>query len=199
MLWFNKKKETPEEKQARLDRIHAEMQQACDQGKDKYNTLCAKVEDVLRYANKPQVTNTVRFASAPYIFPKLKNYQCLFVDWEIWRHNENIYIYCSEVEDYPAEYFGGDAPAIAQIPVAQIQYFRIDGKTYTETKISGGKITQNKHTKEIKQTAIKVNTIQHDNRIVRMSLLVDGVVKTLDFEYSSFDVLTSLLSEKAHL
>ena len=93
MFWFNKKKETPEEKQARLDRIDAEMQQRYDQGKGKYDKLCAEVEDVLRYANKPQISNTVRFASAPYIFPELKSYQYFAVDWEIWRHNDNVYIY----------------------------------------------------------------------------------------------------------
>ena len=109
-----------------------------------------------------------------------------------------LYIYRSEVEDYPQEYYGGDAPAIAKIPISNIQHFRVEGSTYTESKISGGKITQDRYTGRIKQTAIKTKTVQHDNRIVRMSVLVNGLVKILDFEYSAFDVLCALLPDKEH-
>lgn len=198
MFLFGRKKETPEEKKERLDRIHAEMQQACNQGKDKYDKLCFQVKNVLENANKPLECNVIRFAAEPYIFPKLKSYQCFFVDWEIWRNNDIIYIYRSEVEDYPEEYYGGDAPAIAQIPVSNIQYFRVEGITYTESKISGGIITQNRRTGKISQTPIKSTTVQHDNRIIKMSILVNGVVKMLEFEYSAFDVLCALLPEKEH-
>lgn len=198
MFLFGRKKETPEEKQERLNRIHAEMQQYCDQGKDKFEKLCSQVEYVLKKANKPLECNTVRFASEPFIFPKLKSYQCFFVDWEIWRENDIIYIYRSEVEDYPEEYYGGDAPAIAQILVSNIQYFRVEGSTYTESKISGGKITQNRYTGRIKQTPIKSKTVEHDNRKIKMSIVVNGVVKILEFEYSAYDVLCALLPDKEH-
>lgn len=197
-MFFGRKKETPEEKQARLDRIHAEMQQFCDQGKDKYDKICSQVEDVLKNANKPSECNVVRFASEPFIFPKLKSFQCFFVDWEIWKDNDTLYIYRSEVEDYPEEYYGADAPAIAIIPISSIQHFRVEGSTYTETKISGGKVTQNRYTGRIKQTAIKSKTIEQDNRVIKMSIMVNGVVKVLDFEYSSFDVLCALLPDKEH-
>lgn len=83
-MFFGKKKETPEEKEARLNRIHAEMQQICDQGKDKYDKLCAQVQAVLETANKPSECNLIRFAEAPYLFPQLKSYQ-YFTDWEVWR------------------------------------------------------------------------------------------------------------------
>lgn len=198
MFLFGKKKETPEEKQERLNKIYAEMQQACNQGKDKYDKLRYQVQSMLENANKPQVCNVVRFAVEPYVFPQLKSYQCFFVDWEIWRDNDIIYIYRSEVEDYPEEYYGGNAPAIAKIPVSSIQDFRVEGSTYVETQISGGKITQNRYTGIIKQTPIKSKTREHDNRIIKVSVDVNGIVKTLDFEYSSFDVLRALLPEKEH-
>ena len=198
MFLFGRKKETPEEKQARLSKIYAEMQQVCDQGKDKYDKLCSQVDRVLETANKPAECNVIRLASEPYFFPKLKSFQCFFVDWEIWKNNDSIYIYRSEVEDYPEEYYGGDAPAIAQIPIADIQHFRVEGSTYTESKISGGKVTQDRYTGRIKQTAIKSKTIEHDNRVIRMSVFVNGIVKTVDFEYSAYDILCALLPEKEH-
>jgi len=196
-MFFGKKKETPEEKEARLNRIHAEMQQICEQGKDKYDKLCAQVQAVLETANKPSECNLIRFAEAPYLFPQLKSYQ-YFTDWEVWRSGDFLYIYCAEVEDYPEQYYGGDAPAIAKIPVSTIQHFRVEGSTYAESKISGGKVTQNRYTGRIKQTALKSKTIQHDNRVIKMSVLVNGVVKILDFEYSAFDVLCALIPEKEH-
>lgn len=198
MFLFGKKKETPEEKQARLNKVYAEMQQICDQGKDKYEKICNQVATVLNAANKPAECNVIRFASEPYIFPKLKSYQCFFVDWEIWKHNDMLYIYRAEVEDYPEDYYGGDAPAIAKIPVSDIQHFRVEGSTYTESKITGGKVTQNRRTGRIHQTALKSTTVQHDNRIIKVSVLVNGVVKTLDLEYSAFDVLCALIPEKEH-
>lgn len=198
MFLFGRKKETPEEKRERLDKIYVEMQQVCDQGKDKYDKLCTQVNNVLKNANKPLQCNVVRFTSEPYIFPKFKSYQCFFVDWEIWRHNDDIYIYRSEVEDYPEEYYGGDAPAIAKIPISSIQHFRVEGATYNETKISGGKVTQNRYTGRIKQTAIKSKTVEHDNRVIKMSIMENGIVKVLDFEYSAFDVLYALLPEKEY-
>lgn len=197
MFFGKKKKETPEEKEERLRRIHAEMQQICDQGKDKYDKLCRQVHTVLETAKKPSECNTVRFAEQPYLFPQLKSYQ-YYTDWEIWRNEDTIYLYCAEVEDYPEQYYGGDAPAIAQIPIAAIQHFRVEGSTYTESKISGGKVTQNRYTGRIKQTALKSSTIQHDTRIIKMCVLVNGVVKTLDFEYSAFDIFCALIPEKEH-
>lgn len=196
-MFWGRKKETPEEKEARLARIHAEMQQICDQGKDKYDAICAQVADILNDANKPEECNLIRFAAEPYLFPQLKSFQ-YYTDWEIWRSDDSLYIYCAEVEDYPEQYFGGDAPAIAKIPVSSIQHFRVEGSTYTESKISGGKVTQNRYTGRIKQTALKSKTIQHDNRVIKMSVLANGIVKVLDFEYSAFDILCALIPEKEH-
>lgn len=196
-MFFGKKKETPAEKEERLRRIHAEMQQICDQGKDKYDRLCDQVQKVLDGANKPNECNIVRFAGEPYLFPQLKSYQ-YYTDWEIWRDNDTLYIYCKEVEDYPEQYYGGDAPAIAKIAISTIQHFRVEGTTYAETKISGGKVTQNRYTGRIKQTALKSKTIQHDSRIIKMSVNVNGVIKVLDFEYSAFDILCALIPEKEH-
>lgn len=194
---FFKKKETAEEKAARLNRLHAEMEQFCNQGKGKYDRLIAEVQQVLRSANKPNECNTIRFADTPYLFPKLKSYQ-YYTDWEIWRSGNAVYLYCAEVEDYPEEYYGGDAPAIAAISIDSIQYFRVEGSTYAETTITGGKVTQNRYTGKIKQTELKSKTIYHDTRIVKMAVLVNGVVKFLDFEYSAFDILCALIPEKEH-
>ena len=173
------------------------MEQFCNQGKDKYDKLVAEVQQVLNTASKPVECNTIRFADTPYLFPKLKSFQ-YYTDWEVWRSGNTLYLYCAEVEDYPQEYFGGNAPAIAEIPIETIQHFRVEGTTYAETKISGGKITQSRYTGRIKQTALKSKTIQHDTRTVKMSILVNGVVKSLDFEYSAFDIFCVLLPEKEH-
>lgn len=197
MMFFKRNKETPEEKAARLDKIHAEMEQFCNQGKDKYNRLVAEVLKVLDTANKPAECNTIRFADAPYLFPKLKSYQ-YDTDWEIWRNGNTVYLYCAEVEDYPEEYYGGDAPAIASIPIDSIQYFRVEGATYAETEVSGGRVTQSRYTGKIKQTELKSKTVYHDTRIVKMTILVNGVVKSLNFEYPAFDILCALIPEKEH-
>lgn len=196
-MLFGRKKETPAEKEERLRRIHAEMQQICDQGKDKYDQLCDQVQNVLDGTNKPNECNIVRFAGEPYLFPQLKSYQ-YYTDWEIWRDDDALYIYCKEVEDYPEQYYGGNAPAIAKLPISTIQHFRVEGTTYAETKISGGKVTQDRYTGRIKQTDLKSKTIQHDSRVVRMSINVNGVIKVLDFEYSAFDILCALIPEKEH-
>lgn len=52
-MFFGKKKETPEEKEARLNRIHAEMQQICDQGKDKYDKLALRFKQFWRQLISP--------------------------------------------------------------------------------------------------------------------------------------------------
>lgn len=194
---FFKKKETAEEKAARLDRIHAEMEQFCNQGKDKYDRLVAEVRDVLDTANKPAECNTIRFVDTPYLFPTLKSFQ-YDTDWEIWRNGNTLYLYCAEVEEHPEEYLGGDAPMIAAIPIDSIQRFRVEGSTYAETKISGGKVTQSRYTGKIRQTELKSKTVYHDTRIVKMSVLVNGAVKFLDFGYPAFDVLCALIPEKEH-
>lgn len=194
---FFKKRESPEEKAARLDRIHAEMAKICEQGKDEYDKLVAQVQSVLEKAEKPPLCNTVRFAEAPYLFPKLKSYQ-YYTDWEVWRSNDSLYFYCAEVEDYPQQYYGGDAPAIARIPVDSIQHFRVHGSTYAETKVSGGQVSQSRRTGRIKQTVLRSTTIQHDTRIVKLSILVNGVVNSLDLEYPAFDIMCALIPEKEH-
>lgn len=194
---FGRKKETPAEKEERLRRVRAEMQQAYDQGKAEYDKLCGQVQKVLETASKPSECNIVRFASAPYLFPQLKSYQ-YYTDWEIWRNGDTLYLYRAEVEDYPENYYDGDAPAIAQIPVSSIQHFRIEGSTYAESVISGGKVTQDRRTGKIKQTELKSKTVQHDSRVVRLSVIVNGVVKTVDFEYAAFDVFCALIPEKEH-
>lgn len=196
-MFFKRNKKTPEEKAARLDRIHAEMEQFCNQGKDKYDRLVAEVQQVLNSANKPPECNTIRFVNVPYLFPKLKSFQ-YDTDWEVWKNNDILYLYRAEVEDYPEEYYGRDAPAIAAIPIDSIQQFRVEGSTYVETKISGGKVTQSRYTGRIKQTALKSKTIQHDSRIVKMSVLVNGVVKFLEFDYSALDILCVLIPDKEH-
>lgn len=196
-MFFKRNKETPAEKAARLGRIHADMEQFCSQGKDKYDKLVAEVQQVLNSANKPTECNTIRFVNVPYLFPKLKSFQ-YDTDWNIWKSNGTLYLYREEVEDYPEEYYGGDAPAIAAIPIDSIQQFRVEGSAYVETKISGGKVAQNMHTGRITQTALKSKTIPHDTRIVRMSVFVDGVIKFLEFDYSAFDILCVLIPDKEH-
>ena len=195
LFGFGKKKETPEEKAERLRKAYEGMQREISGGVDKYNKLCQEVGEVLASAGKPSRCNTVRFATMPYLFPKLKSYQ-VFTDWEIWRKDDTLYVYCPAVEDYPESYYDGDAPAIAKIEVSDIVHFKIEGGVYSETKVSGGRVKQDRYTGKITQEAIRSKTVQHDDRVVRMSVMVDGIVEQLDFEYPAFDVFCALIPEK---
>lgn len=140
--------------------------------------------------------NTVRFASMPYFFPELQSYQVYFVDWEIWTYEGQLYIYRSSVTDYPEDYAEADAPVIARIPISSIRYFRMEGNIISETKVTGGVVSQNRYTGRIKQTAIKTKNVNHDERIVRMCVVDHGVAKTVDFEKTAYDILGALLPEK---
>lgn len=195
-MFFGRKKESAEEKEARLRQARAEIQVFLDDGKYEYDEICEKTRAVLASSGKPVNCSTVRFASEPYFFPDLNSYQVFFTDWEIWTHANNLYIYRSEVTDYPENYAEADAPAIVQIPLSEIRYFRVEGAVTAEIKVSGGKVSQNRYTGRIHQTAIKTKTEQHDSRVVRMCAMNNGTIKTVDFEYSAYDVLRALLPEK---
>lgn len=195
-MLFGRKKESSEEKEARLRQAKAEMQAFLDEGKQQYDEICEKTRTVLASAGKPMICSTVRFTSKPYFFPDLNSYQVFFTDWEVWIYGNNLYIYRSEVTDYPENYAEADAPAIVQIPLSEIRYFRVEGVLTSEIKVSGGKVSQNRYTGRIHQTAIKTKTEQHDNRVVRMCVMHKGTIKNVDFEYSAYDVLGALLPDK---
>lgn len=195
MAFWNRK-DKKAEAAVKAQEARAKMQAFLDEGKAEYDAICSEVAGVLAQAGKPARCNTVRFASEPYLFPQLVSYQ-VFADWEIWRNGDTLYIYRAEVEDYPQDYCEADAPCIAQIDIADIQFFTVEGGIYTESKISGGKVTQDKRGR-IHQTAIRSETINRDNRTVRVLVLDDGIVEQLEFEYSAYDVLYALIPEKEH-
>lgn len=195
-MLFGRKKELLTEKENRIRKAKAEMQSFLDEGKHKFDEICERTNRVLMSSGKPAVSNTVRFASVPYFFPELQSYQVYFEDWEIWTNEGQLYIYRSAVTDYPEDYAEADAPAIAQIPISSIRYFRIEGIITSETKVTGGVVSQNRHTGRVSQTAIKTRNVNHDGRIVRMCIMDHGVVRTVDFEKTAYDILGALLPEK---
>lgn len=189
MFWFGKKKQKSE---LIVHKYREERDARLKQENKEYDDICAKVKQVLSNAKKPVECNIVEFADAPFIFPFLKSYQ-YFTEWEIWRTDDVLYIYKSEVENYPDNY---DAPCIAAIRVEDIQYFRCEGDVYIESKTSGGRITQNKHTGKISQTPIITKTINHDTRVVKLTVQRNGIIKHLLFKNDAYDVLFSLMPEK---
>lgn len=195
-MLFGRKKESATERDERLRQARKEMQSLMNEGKHEYDAICTRTNAILLMAGKPKVCNTIRFASEPYCFPDLLSYQLYFVDWEIWVYHNVLYIYRSEITDYTENYADADAPAIAQIPISDIKSIRVEGSITSETKITGGKVSQNRYTGRVSQTKIKSKTEQHDNRVVRMCIEKQGTLKTVDFEYSSYDVLSILLPEK---
>lgn len=162
---------------------------------NEYAQLCQYAAEILKKANKPHVCNTVRLINEPFLFPKMKTYQ-YFTDWEIWRDNDKLYLYKAEVENYPENCFDGEAPAIGVVATDDIQYFALDGSVKAETVVSGGVVKQDKRTGKVSQTALKSKTIEKDERSVKMSLVIDGIVKKLCFDKESYDVLLALIPEK---
>lgn len=198
MMLFKSRKEKQAEKAERIQKMHKELEQLTNQGKDKYDIICSVVQKELESANKPAACNTVKFKEESYLFSHIPGYLYVYDEWEIWKTNDKIYFYRSEIPGYPEEYLGADAPAIGSISIDQIIHFRIEGSTYTESKISGGKVTQDRQTGRIKQTAIKSTTVHHDDRYVKLSVSVNGVVKSLAFEYPAYDVFCHLIPDKEH-
>lgn len=187
---FGKKKSS--EAYNRMVEETKRMQAQTANEEKKYDDICRKVSEILSTSNKPSECNVVEFTDAPYIFPFLKSYQ-YYTQWEIWRNSDKIYIYCSEVENYPTNY---DAPCIGIINVEDIQYFKSEGNFYTESKINGGTIKQDKRTGKISQTPIKSKTLTHDTRIVKLVINQNGVIKNLSFKKDAYDILFSLIPEK---
>ena len=179
-------------------RVEEKVQQLNIERKAKnseYARLCQFAAETIKTANKPNVCNTVRLMNEPFLFQKMKSYQ-YFTDWEIWRNNDKLYLYKAEVENYPENCFDGEAPAIGVISTDDIQYFAVEGSVKSETVVSGGVVKQDKRTGKVSQTALKSKAIERDERSVKMSLVIDGIVQKLYFDKDSYDVLLALIPEK---
>lgn len=169
--------------------------QAKREANDLYYKLCSKVANTLQNANKPTYCNKVRFADSPFIFPELKSYQ-YYTEWEIWRDNDFIYLYNAQVENFPEDCSIGEAPVIGCITANDIQYFSMDGHITTETVVSGGVVKQDKKTGKVSQSALKSRTVERDKRVVKLSVLENGIVKKLEFTKEAYDVFLALIPEK---
>lgn len=169
--------------------------QAKREANDLYYKLCSKVANTLQDANKPNRCNKVCFADSPFIFPELKSYQ-YYTEWEIWRDNDFIYLYNAQVENFPEDCTVGEAPVIGCITLKDIQYFSMDGQVTTETIVSGGVVKQDKKTGKVSQSALKTKTVERDKRVVKLSVLENGIVKKLVFTKEAYDVFLALIPEK---
>lgn len=72
----------------------------------------------------------------------------------------------------------------------------MEGSVKSETVVSGGVVKQDKRTGKVSQTALKSKAIERDERSVKMSLVIDGIVQKLYFDKDSYDVLLALIPEK---
>lgn len=160
-----------------------------------YYELCAKAAKILREANKPVECNKVSFSELPFMFPDLKSYQ-YFAKWNIWKNDDSIYFYNEQVENYPEYCSVGEAPLIESIMIKDIQYFSMDGNITTETIVSGGVVKQDKKTGKVSQSALKSKTVERDKRVVKLSVLKNGIVKKLVFSKEAYDVFLVLIPEK---
>ena len=160
-----------------------------------YYELCSRVAEILKEANKPTECNKVCFVDLPFIFPDLKSYQ-YYTEWDIWKNGDVLYFYNEQVENYPENCRVGEAPLIGSIMVNDIQYFSMDGNITTETIVSGGVVKQDKKTGKVSQSALKYKTVERDKRIVKLSVLKNGIVKKLEFSKEAYDVFLALIPEK---
>ena len=158
----------------------------------------------LSTAKKPEKCNVVtsRVFGAEF-FEGLEDYQWNLKDWEIWRSGEQLYLYNEAVDGYPdyekfGLYIGDPAPMLLEIAISDIQYFKIEGDIYSETKITGGKVTQNRRTGKISQTPLQAKTVNKDTRYVRVTAKKKGLVQHIDFTQDSYDVFFSLIPEKEY-
>lgn len=163
---------------------------------EEYKKICCRVTEILKIAEKPSRCNIVKFIDSPFLFPNMVSYQYMG-DWEVWRTNDLLYLYQAEVEMYPAN-SSMDAPEICSIIIENIQYFKLEGSVETNTYVTGGKVTQNKRTGKVSQTALKNKTVKSDSRYVKMSVVIDGLVKTLAFNKESYDIFLLLIPEKEY-
>lgn len=183
-----------QQKQQLEERIQIRNQEK-NEANNLYYELCSKVANELQEANKPTECNTVCFVEAPFLFPDLKSYQ-YYTEWEVWREKERLYFYNAQVENYPEDCTVGEAPLITSIMTSDIQYFSMDGNITTETVVSGGVVKQDKKTGKVSQSALKSKTIERDKRVVKLSVLKNGIVKKLVFSKEAYDVFIALIPEK---
>lgn len=160
-----------------------------------YRQLCQKAENLLKTSNKPEECNTVCFIDSPFLFPEMKSYQ-YYTEWEVWRNGDTVFFYNASVENYPENCFEGEAPAIESIDVKDIQYFAMEGNIISETVVSGGVVKQDKRTGKVSQSALKSETVERDKRVVKLSVLKNGIVKKLVFGKEAYDVFIALIPEK---
>ena len=178
-----------------------EIKEACEANVEhqsanrQYRQLCQKAENLLKTSNKPAECNTVCFIDSPFLFPDLKSYQYC-TEWEIWRNGDTVFFYNDSVENYPENRLEGEAPAIESIDVKDIQYFAMDGRITSETVVSGGVVKQDKRTGKVSQYALKSETVERDKRVVKLSVLKNGIVKKLVFSKEAYDVFLALIPEK---
>ena len=184
------------EKQRREQHEREEQAQRVN-ARAEYEKICNRVAQTLENAEKPERCNTVRFTDKPFLFSKMKSFQYM-AKWQIWRFNETLYLYQEAVEMYPVIGLFKNAPEIGTVAVNDIQYFKAEGEVETNTYVVGGKVTQDKKTEKVSQTALKNKTVTNDTRVVKMSVVVDGIVETLKFNKESYDVFLLLIPEKEY-
>lgn len=114
-----------------------------------------------------------------------------------------MYLYSPAVDGYPdyeefGLYIGDPAPMLLSISISDIQYFKMDGDTYHETKITGGQVTQNRRTGRVSQMPLQSKTVNRDTRHVCVTTRKDGVIQRMDFQQDAYDILFSLIPEKEY-
>lgn len=62
--------------------------------------------------------------------------------------------------------------------------------------MSGGVVKQDKRTGKVSQSALKSETVERDKRVVKLSVLKNGIVKKLVFSKEAYDVFLALIPEK---
>lgn len=198
-------KKSKEERKAAAEQASREFAEKEAAFQAEYDRICADVQTACLSAKKPKECSIVtsRVFGADF-FPRLKDAQWNFKKWEIWRTDDQLYLYSSAVDDYPDPekfglYAGEPAPMLLSIPISDIQYFKIEGDVLSETKISGGQVTQNRRTGRVSQTPLQAKTVNRDTRYVCVTVQKKGVIKHLDFQQDAYDILFSLIPEKEYL
>lgn len=195
-------KKSKKERRAAAEQASREFAEKEARFQEEYDRVCAEVEKGLLSAKKPVECNVVTsHVFGADSFPGLKDYQWSFKDWEIWRTGDHLYLYSPTVNGHPdyekfGLFIGEPAPMLLSISVPDIQYFKMEGDVFHETKISGGKVTQNQRTGKVKQTPLQAKTVNRDTRYVRVTAQKNGIIKYIDFGQEAYDVLFLLIPEK---
>lgn len=141
----------------KTDQISAEREKS----NEEFEKICFKCKELLSEGNKPDECNEIHIVSDEALLSELSD-GLYKRTWEIWRNNDNIYLYVEKIIGYPS--FRHNSPYGTKLPVSQIKYFKQEVTTRNEVRVTGGTVRQDKKTGKVTQTPIKTQNINYEEK-----------------------------------